>query len=143
MILRSRFGSDSLKMMDNHFCELAKVVQMMFADLIDDIPVYRLIAVDGDIPEANCFGQTFSQDRIDDLKFLENLEVLSHCGRRRCISLGNQMRGNIDGKLDGALEIQRDDVLYVRVANKLIYRRGSLAGNSLNATPERFQFCFD
>jgi len=53
------------------------------------------------------------------------------------------MRGDIDGKLDSALEIQRDDVLYVRVVNKLICRRGSLAGNSLNATPERFQFGFD
>jgi hypothetical protein len=124
--------------MGNRFRELAKVVQVMFADLIDDIPVYRLIAVDGDIPEANCFGQTFSQDRIDDLKFLENPEVFSHCGGRGCVSLGNHMRGDIDGKLNSALEIQRDDVLYVRVANKLIYRRGSLAGNSLDATPERF-----
>ena len=129
--------------MDNRFRELAKIVQMMSANLINDIPVYRLIAMDGDIPKANCFGQTLSQDRIDDLKFLENLEVLGHCGGRSCISLGNQMRGDIDGKLDGALEIQRDDVLYVRVANKLIYRRGSLAGNSLDATPERFQFGFD
>jgi hypothetical protein len=49
-----------LKVMGNRFRELAKVVQMMSADLIDDIPVYRLIAVDGDIPKANCFGQTFS-----------------------------------------------------------------------------------
>jgi len=60
MFLRARFGSDSLKVMGNRFRELAKVVQMMCTDLIDDIPVYRLIAVDGDIPKANCFGQTFS-----------------------------------------------------------------------------------
>jgi hypothetical protein len=130
-------------MMDNRFGELPKVVQMMSADLIDDIPVYRLIAVDGDIPKANRFCQTFSQDGIDDLKFLENLEVLGHCGGRNCVCLGNQMRGDIDGKLNGALEIQRDDVLYVRVVNKLIHGGGSLAGNPLDATPERFQFGFD
>jgi hypothetical protein len=74
---------------------------------------------------------------------LENLKVLGHGRGRGCVCLGDEMGGDIDGKLDSALEIQRDDVLYVRVANKLIYRRGSLAGNSLNATPERFQFGFD
>ena len=78
---------------------------MVPADLIDDVPVDGLIAVDGDIPEANRFCQTFSQNRIDDLKFLEDLEVLRHCGRRSRVSLGNEMCGDIDGKLDGALEI--------------------------------------
>lgn len=129
--------------MDNRFGELPKIVQMMSADLIDDIPVYRLVAVDGDISETNGFCQTFSQSRIDDLKLLENREVLGHGGGRDCVSLGNQMRGYIDGKLDGALEIQRDDVLCVKVANKLLYGGGSLVGNPLDATPERFQFSFD
>jgi hypothetical protein len=136
-------SSDPLKMMDNCFGELPEVVQMVSADLIDDSPVYRLVAVDRDISEANGFCQTFSQYRIDDLKFLENLEVLGHCGGRSCLSFGNQMRGDIDRKLDGALEIQRDDVLYVRLVNKLIHGGGSLAGNPLDATPERFQFSFD
>jgi len=130
-------------MMDNRLGELPKVVQMMSADLIDDIPVDRLIAVDGDVPETNRFCQTFCQDRIDDLKFLENLEILGHCGGRSGVSLGNQMRGDINGKLDGALKIQCDDVLHVRVASKLIYGGGSLPGNPLDASPERFQFSFD
>lgn len=56
------FRSDWPKMMDNRFGELPKVFQMMSADLIDDVPVYRLIAVDRDISEANGFCQTFSQD---------------------------------------------------------------------------------
>jgi len=137
------FSSDPLKMMGNQFRELAKVVQMMSANLINDIPVYRLIAMDGDIPEANRFCQTFSQGRFDDLKFLENFEVLGHGRGRSCVSFGNQMRGDINRKLDCTLEIQRDDVLYVRVANELIRRRGGLPGNPLDATPERFQFGFD
>ena len=83
-------------MMDNRLGELPKVVQMMTADLIDDIPVDRLIAVDGDVPETNRFCQTFCQDRIDDLKFPENLEVLSHRRGWGRISLGNQMRGDIN-----------------------------------------------
>jgi hypothetical protein len=130
-------------MMDNRLGELPKVVQMMSADLIDDVPVYRLIAVDSDISEPNRFCQTFSQDRIDDLKFLENLEILGHCGGRSGVSVGNQMRGDINGKLDSALKIQRDDVLYVKVVNELIHRRGRLPGNSFDATSERFQLSFD
>jgi len=132
-----------LKMMDYRFSKLSKVVQMMSADLINDVPVYCLIAVDGDIPEADRFCQTFSQDRINDLKFLKNLEVLSHCRGRSCVSLGNEMRGYIDGNLDGALKIQGDDILHVRIASKLMYGRRSLPGNPLDASPERFQFGFD
>jgi hypothetical protein len=47
-------------MMGHCFSELPKVVQMMSADFMNDVPVYRLIAVDGDIPEANGFCETFS-----------------------------------------------------------------------------------
>jgi hypothetical protein len=78
-------------MMGHCFGELPKVVQMMSADFMNDVPVYRLIAVDGDIPEANGFCETFSQSRIDDLKRLENVEVLGHGGGRDCVSLGDQM----------------------------------------------------
>jgi hypothetical protein len=132
-----------LKMMDNRFGKLSKVVQMMSADLIDDIPVDRLIAVNGDIPEANRFCQSFGQGRLYDLKLPQNLEVLGHRRGRNSVSLGNEMCSYIDRKLDSALEIQRDDVLRVRVTDKLIYGGGSLAGNPLDATPERFQFSFD
>ena len=107
------FGSHSLKMIDDCFRELTKFVEMMYADLKDDIPVYRLIAMDGDIPETNSLCETVSQSRSDDVKLLENCEVLGHCGRRDCVSLGDQMRGDVDGKLDGALEIQCDDVLCI------------------------------
>jgi hypothetical protein len=92
-------------MMDDCFRELTKFVQMMRADLIDNIPVYRLIAVDGDIPEANGFCETFSQSRFDELKLLENFEVLGHGRGRGCVSLGDEMGGDIDGKLDGALKV--------------------------------------
>ena len=102
-----------LKMMNDCFRELTKFVQMVCADLIDDSPVYRLIAVDGDIPEPNSFCEAFSQSRSDDVKIFENCEVLGHRGRRDYVSLGDQMRGDVDGKLDGALEIQCNDVLGV------------------------------
>jgi hypothetical protein len=110
---------------------------------MDDVPIYCSIAVDSDVSESNGFCHAFSQGQVDDLKLLENLEVLGHCRGRNCVSLGNQIRGYIDGKLDGALEIQCDDVLCVRVSNKLIDGRGSLTGNPLDATPERLQFSFD
>lgn len=115
------FRSGLLQPVGNGFGELSKVVQMVSADLIDDVPVYCLIAVDGDVSESNSFCHAFSQKRVYDLKFSKNIEVLRHCGGRNSISFGNQMCGDIDGKLDGALEIQRDDVLQVRVANKLVH----------------------
>lgn len=129
-------------MMVNRFRELPKVLQMMSADLIDDVPVDRLIAVDSDIPESNRFCQTLSQDRIDDLKFLENLEVFGHRAGRGCFSFSNEMRRNIDRNLDCALEIQRYDVLYVSVTNQLIHGRGSFPCNPLDTTAERFQLGF-
>ena len=91
------------KMMDDCFRKLTEFVQMMLADLIDDIPVYRLIAMDGDIPEPNSFCEAFSQSRSDDMKLLENCEVLGHRGRRDYVNLGDQMRGDVDRKLDGTL----------------------------------------
>jgi hypothetical protein len=91
--------------MGNRFGELSKVLQVMSADLINDVPVYRLIAVDGDVSESNSFCHAFSEGRGYDLKLLQNLKVLRHCGGRSCVSFGNQMRGDIDGKLDGALKI--------------------------------------
>jgi hypothetical protein len=127
----------------NRFGELPEVIQLMSADVMDDVPVDDEIAVDGDVSESNGFCHAFSQDRLYDLKFSKHLEVFRHRGGRDRIGLRNEMRGDIDGNLDGALEIQRNDVLQVKVANKVVRRGGSLAGDSLDATPERLEFGFD
>jgi len=116
-----KFRSSLRQPLRNRFGELSKVVQMMPADLIDDGPVYGLIAVDGDVSESYSFGHAFSENRVYDLKFLKNLQVLRHCGGRNRISFGNQMCGNIDGKLDGALKIERNDVLQVEILNEFIH----------------------
>jgi len=42
------------------FGKLSKVVQMMPADLMHNGPVYRLIAMDGDVSEAHSFCHAFS-----------------------------------------------------------------------------------
>jgi len=78
---------------------------MMSADLIGDVPVDGLITMDSNVSESYGLCQTFSQEGVYDLKLTENLEVLRHRSGRNSISLSNQMCCDIDGKLDGALEI--------------------------------------
>ena len=46
--------------------------------------------------------------------------MLRHCSRRLRFSLGNDMAREVYAKLDRSLEIQRDDVLRIRVASQLL-----------------------
>ena len=116
---------------------------MVVADLKDDVPINRLIAMNGDVSESDRFGHALTERGIDELKVLERLEILRHRGGWTRVGLGDQMGGQIDGKLDGTLKIQGDDVLQVRVLCQLISRRRRLSRNSLDATSERFQFGLD
>jgi hypothetical protein len=127
----------------NRLGELSEVVEVTAADLIDDVPIDGVIAVNRNVSESDRFCHTVSQGRGDDLKVLERVEVLRHRGGRTGVGFGNQMGGKIDGKLDGTLKIQGDNVLQVGALCQLIGRRRRLGRDSLNATPERFQLDFD
>ena len=132
-----------VKSLGNRLGELSKIIQMAAADLKDDIPIDGLIAMNGNVSESNRFGHALAECGTDELKALEDLEILRHRGGWTRVSLGNQMGSQIDGKLDGTLKIQGDDVLQVRVLCQLISRRRRLSRNSLDATSERFQFGLD
>jgi hypothetical protein len=132
-----------VKSLGNCLGELSEIVQVMATDLKDDVPINRLIAMNGNVSESDRFGHALAERGIDELKVLERLEILRHRGGWMRVSLGDQMGGQIDGKLDGTLKIQGDDVLQVRVLCQLISRRRRLSRNSLDATSERFQFGLD
>jgi hypothetical protein len=123
--------------------ELSEIAQVMATDLKDDVPINRLIAMNGDVSESDRFGHALTERMINELKVLERLEILRHRGGWTHVSLGDQMGGQIDGKLDGTLKIQSDDILQVRVLCQLISSRRRLSRNSLDATSERFQFGLD
>ena len=108
-------SSRPVQMADDCFRELTKFVQMLCADLIGNVPVDRLIAVNGDIPETNGFCETLRQSRVDDVKLAENCEVFGHGGGRNC----------------------------VRISKKVIHGTRSLVGDPVDPMPKRFQFSFD
>ena len=97
--------------MGNRLGELSKVVQVVAADLKDDVPIDGLIAMNGNVSESDRFCHALTERGTDELEVLEGLEILRHRGGRRSVSFGNQMGGQIDGKLDGTLKIQGDNVL--------------------------------
>ena len=91
--------------MGNRLGELPKIVEVAAADLIDDVPIDGLIAMNGNVSESDRFGHALTERGIDELKALERLEILRHRGGRARVCFGNQMGGQIDGKLDGTLKI--------------------------------------
>jgi hypothetical protein len=100
-----------VKSLGNRLGELPKIVQVMATDLKDDVLINCLIAMNGDVSESDRFGHALAERGIDELKALERLEILRHRGGWTRVSLGDQMGGQIDVKLDGTLKIQGDNVL--------------------------------
>ena len=109
-----------VKSLGNRLGELSKIIQMVAANLKDDIPIDGLIAMNGNVSESDRFCHALAECGIDELEALEDLEILRHRGRRTRVSLGDQMGGQIDGNLDGTLKVQSDDVLQIRVLCQLI-----------------------
>ena len=97
--------------MGNRLGELSKIVQVVTADLKDDVPINGLIAMNGNVSESDRFCHALTERGTDELEVLEGLEILRHRGGRTRVSFGDQMGGQIDGKLDGTLKIQGDNVL--------------------------------
>lgn len=77
------------------------------------------------------------------MQMVETLKVLHHCGGSRGVGLGDQVGGQIDRGLNRALKIERDDVLQVRIVDQLVGGRRRLLCDSVDATPQRFEFGLD
>lgn len=129
--------------MGDRLGELSEVVEVAVADLIDDVPIDGVIAMNRNVSESDCFDHALGECGTDELKALEDFEILRHRGRRTGVGFGNQMGGKIDGKLDGTLKIQGNNVLQVGTLCQLIGGRRCLGRDSLDATSERFQFRFN
>lgn len=120
--------------------KLAEIVQVATADLIDNIPIDALVAVHREVPESHSLLHAICQGRTDSLQPIEGIEVLRHRRGRRHVGVPDEMGGHIDGKLDSPLEIERDNVLQIRVLRQILRRRRRLAGNSFDTASKRFQF---
>jgi len=127
----------------NRLGELSEIVQVVAADLKDNVPIDGVIAMNGNVSESDRFCHALTERGTDELKALVDPKIIRHRGGRTGVSFGNQMGGQIDGKLDGTLKVQGDDVLQVRALCQLIGSRRRLGRNSFDATSKRFQFGLD
>ena len=100
---RLRKRSEGLNPSADYFGEVFEIVQVMSADLKDDVPLDELVAVDSDVSEPDRFRHAFSERGAEDLQVLENCEILRHGRGRSGIGVGNHMGGEVDAKLDGPL----------------------------------------
>lgn len=67
---RSRGRSGGLDPKTDCFGEVFKIVEVVTAELIHDVPVYELVAVDSDVSEPDRFRRSFSEGRVEDLQAL-------------------------------------------------------------------------
>ena len=116
--------------------KLAKIVEVAGADLIDDGPVNGVIAMNGDIPEPDGLLHAFGERRRNDLRTFQDFEVLSHRRRRSGGGVYDEMRREVDAELNGALEIQGDDILQIGVPDQFLGGRRRLAGQPLDTAPK-------
>ena len=82
-------------------------MQVVAADQKHDVPINVLIAMNGNVSESDRFCHALAECGTDDLRVLEDLEILRHRGGLASVSFCNQMGCQIDGTLDGPLKIQR------------------------------------
>lgn len=120
--------------------KLPEIVQVATANLINNIPIDGLVAVHREVPESHSLLHPVGQGRTDHLEAIKRIEVLRHRRRRRDVGVPDEMGGQIDGQLDGPLEIERDDVLQIRILRQVLGRIRRLAGNPFDAASKRFQF---
>lgn len=124
---------------------------MATANLINNIPIDGLVAVHREVPESHSLLHPVGQGRTDHLEAIKRIEVLRHRRRRRDVGVPDEMGGQIDGQLDGPLEIERDDVLQIRICARSWDESGVLpairstqrrSDSSLAATRSRSMLAF-
>jgi len=88
----------------------------MVADAVHHVPVDGLIVVDGDVAKSDRFLHAAGQGRADQADAGEGFERLRHRIWHGDVPAGDQVGGQINGKLNGAGEIQGNDVLGIDIA---------------------------
>ncbi len=131
--------------------KLPEIVQVATANLINNIPIDGLVAVHREVPESHSLLHSVCQGRTDHLQPIKRIEVLRYRRRRRDVGVPDEMGGQIDGQLNGPLEIEPDDVLQIRILRQVLGRSRRLAAirstqrrsdSSLAATRSRSMLAF-
>ena len=86
---------------------------MVFDDRFDDGRVNGLVLVDDDVTESHQPAQPVSKARIDDSSPFEQSKGICHRVRTAVAFRGHDVGCEVDGSLDGALEIQCRDVINI------------------------------
>lgn len=96
--------------------KIPEIVEPIRAEVKDDLPINRFVAVDDDVAEAHRLAQTQRQRVVQFARLRQNAKRLAHGLRGRQIRLpGQPVGGNVDTQLNGARQIERQDVLCVDI----------------------------
>ena len=107
----------------------------MKRNVVDDRPVDLFVVVHGNIPETNGLVQLNCEVGRDDACRCQGIEGLTHGIGRRHLHAGNEVRADIYRQLHRPCEIERDDILKIRVSRERCRVRRTLAIFSPDARP--------
>ena len=108
-----------------------------------DVPVDGAVIVNSKISESHRFFESVRQFIRDEARVSQGVKRLSHRVGRVNFSACDQVGGYVDGELHGTGEIQRDDVLGVKIACERLSGCGALEGDPLQASAQGFELFFD
>jgi hypothetical protein len=107
------------------------------------LPVDHLVVVDDDVAKANGPLQAVGQLCWDDPFLPQQVKGLSHGGGCGGLRGGDQMSANVHAQLDGAAQIEGDDVLEIDIRRQVLGLIGALVGHPLHAAAQGLQLLLD
>lgn len=84
------------------------------------MPVDGAVVVNGQVPEAHGAAQTPREVRRKHARVSQRVEGGAHGLWHRQVEQGNDVRAHVDVQLDGASQVERDDVLRVEVRGERV-----------------------
>ena len=113
------------------------------AQSIHDLPVNILIGMHGDIPEADRGLHLARKCFIDDCEFGQCVKEPAHCFRNRKRGIRNANSRDVDANLYSSCEVERDDVLKIRIRRELRHFFGIPTADSLDTASQGFELLVD
>jgi len=108
-----------------------------------DGPINILIVMHSDISKADRSLHLAREHFINDSQFGERVKCAAHRFRCRKRGIRNHDGRNVDANLNGSCEIEREDILKIRIRRKLLYFFGTPTADSLNTALQGLQFLVD
>ena len=122
--------------------KLGEVDEVLDRDAVHDVPVDRFVAVDRDVSEADGFLHAAGERFGHYAGLRQQVEGLPHGFRRRHRPTGQDVRADIHAELNGAAEIQHDDVLQIAISGQRLRVCGALLLDALQTVAQRLELAF-